>query len=261
MASAFASFTVSRGPCTFQLRTAGSGPPLWYLHDETSAAPGALAGQLAERFQVFAPVVPGFGDSERPEWVETSEDVAHVLLDLVDAVTPDGPLTLVGPSIGGWIAAELAILLGRRVAAAVLVAPAGLYVPEEPPADHWFMHDADRDRTLFADPANKPEITPDEAYANDSMAARLGWNPRLASKRLGHKLHRITAPTLVVWGAEDRLLPPSYAQRWVDLLGNGTAEIVPGGAHFLGIEQCDVVAAAARGFLDRHVATLPEAVR
>lgn len=257
----FTQTTVRASSCELELRTAGTGPALWYLHDEVTQALGAVPAALAERARVLAPVLPGFAGSPRPDWAETAEDVADLVLDLIDEVTPDEPVILVGASVGGWIAANAAIDLGRRVSSLVLVSPAGLFVPEEPPADHWFMLDADRDRTLFADPAKKPEVDTDEQYWNDSMLARLGWSPRLASKRLGHRLHRISAPTLVVWGAEDRLLPPSYAQRWADHLQDAAVEIVPGAGHFPGLEQPAVVNAAVRGFLDRHDANLPEVAR
>jgi pimeloyl-ACP methyl ester carboxylesterase len=249
MSDSFTRRSVVAGPQEVVVREHGSGGALWYFHDEASAAPGPVAEALAERFRVIAPIHPGFADAVRPGWVERAEDLADVYVDAIDAVTPDEPLVLVGSSVGGWIATELALLLADRVSRLVLIGPLGLRVRGAFPADHWFMHDDRRDRALYADPSAKPEISLEEFIANEGMTARMGWNPRLASERIAPRLHRVKAPTLVLWGAQDGLLDPSYAEHWSDAMPDARAALVEGAGHFPVHERPDDVIHAASDFL------------
>ncbi|HEY4279484.1 MAG TPA: alpha/beta fold hydrolase [Conexibacter sp.] len=261
MADSFSRHSVGTGPHEVVVREHGSGAALWYFHDEASAAPGPVAESLAKRFRVIAPIHPGFADAARPGWVERAEDVADVYLGAVDAVTCDEPIVLVGSSVGGWIATELALLLGDRVSQLVLIGPLGLRVPGASPADHWFMHDDRRDRALYADPSAKPAIDPEEFIANEGMTARMGWNPRLASDRLAPRLHRLKAPTLIVWGAQDALLPPLYAERWADAMPAASVAMVEGAGHFPVHEQPEAVSREAAAFLAQHATATAGASR
>jgi pimeloyl-ACP methyl ester carboxylesterase len=261
MSDSFSRRSVDAGPQEVVVREHGSGAALWYFHDEASAAPGPVAESLAQHFRVIAPIHPGFADAARPGWVERAEDVADVYVDAVDAITPQEPLVLVGTSVGGWIATELALLLGDRVSSLVLIGPLGLRVRGISPADHWFMHDDRRDRALYADPTAKPEIALEEFIANEGMIARMGWNPRLASDRLAPRLHRVKAPALVLWGARDALLDPVYAERWSEALPDARHALVEGAGHFPVHERPDDVAREAADFLLAQAATTEGANR
>jgi len=237
------------------MREAGDGPTLWYFHDEVSVAAGALPSALAKRFHVLAPIHPGFGDAVRPDWVEKIEDLADLYIEAVRESAEHGPVTLVGSSVGAWLAAEVALAVYDRVESVVLVSPVGLAVPGSQPVDHWFMRDEERDATLFADPANKPTVPAEEFIANESMTARLGWNPRFASYRLAPRLNRLTMPTHLVWGAEDRLIPHEHRHAWSSMLPDSTESIIEGSGHYPGYERPAETAAAIDQFLNHTLRT------
>lgn len=242
------------------VRSAGTGPALWYFHDEVSVGPGPAAARLAEDFRVLAPIHPGFAGAPRPSWVETVRDVADVYLPMVRSRHKAGtPLVLIGSSLGGWIAVEVALAVYDLDPHVVLIGPLGLSVPGHPPADHWFMTDAERDATLFCDPAAKPEVELEEFIGNESMTARLGWSPRFADRSLLPRLRRLTSPVLTIWGREDRLLPSAHRTEWAVRLPQSTSVLLTRCGHYPVYERPDEVAAAVTAFVARHTA-LPQGV-
>lgn len=222
-----------------RLGSVGKGPSVWYFHDEVSVGPGPVAEALADDFEVIAPIHPGFSESPRPDWVVDVEDVAELYRD---RLVSDEPFVLVGSSVGAWIATELAFLLAESVMHLWLIGPIGLHVQDHPPADHWFQTDAERDAILFSDPAKKPVVEPDEYIANEAMFARLGWNPRLASRRMGPRLERLTVPTTIIWGKEDALIPPEHVVAWQEKLPQAHTITLPDSGHYPVYEQPEVVA-------------------
>ncbi len=211
--------------------TGGSGerPTIVFLHDEESAAPELLAA-LAERGDVIAPIHPGFADEPRPSWVTTVRDIADVDLDALDGAA--GELIVIGSSFGGWVAAELALRIPERIARLILVGPLGLHVAGSEIADHWFRTAEERAAVLYADPANKPEISIPESIANDESMARYGWNPRLTEATLGPRLRRLDRPVELLWGEADAFVPPAFAEAWQSLLPQATTTRVAGSGHF-----------------------------
>jgi pimeloyl-ACP methyl ester carboxylesterase len=218
-----------------------------YLHDEYSTVEAPFLDGLVDELSVSAPVLPGFGAADRPEWVESVRDVADCLLDLVDQLPP-GDLLLAGSSIGAWTAAELALRLGERVTGIVLLAPVGLHVAGAHPSDHWFVPDEERAALLFHDPSRQPEVDIEEWIANDESAARYGWHPRFSDPTLEHRVHRLNARTMVVVGEHDRFVPRLHAERWAERLPKAQLEIVPDAGHYVGYEQPAAVAALLRSF-------------
>jgi pimeloyl-ACP methyl ester carboxylesterase len=230
------------------VREAGRGPTVWYLHDEVSARPGPVAARLTERCHVVAPVHPGFGGADRPEWIETVPDLAdHYLAAVRSFHRPGEPLVLIGSSLGAWIATELALLLTDLAPRLVLIGPLGLFVPGHQPADHWFMTDDERDATLYHDVSRKPGVPLPEFIANEAMTARVGWNPRLASRRLAPRLSRLRAPVLTIWGRQDALLPAAHRTRWGELLPQSASLVLDDCGHYPVYERpVDVAEAITR---------------
>jgi len=242
------------------IREAGSGPTIWYFHDEVSAQPGLMAARLAERFHVLAPVIPGFDGAERPGWAETVQDIADLYLQPVRSRHREGEaLVLAGSSMGAWIAAEVALGLFDLEPRLALAGPLGLFLPGHQPADHWFMTDEDRDATLYHDPSRKPLVSPEEFIANESMTARLGWNPRFASPRLAPRLGRLRFPVLLLWGAEDRLLPTAHREQWARLLPQSATVVLDNCGHYPVYERPREMAAEVTRFVEQH-AQLAEGV-
>jgi pimeloyl-ACP methyl ester carboxylesterase len=212
----------------------GEGEPLLFLH----AAGGAgtwleFHRLLAGGFDVIAPDHPGFGGSEEFAEVEAMDDLVFHYLDVMDRLGLDRP-HVVGASFGGWIAAELAVAAPHRIGSLVLLGPAGLRLPDHPVADLFLMTPEQLVTTLFHDPAAAAALAPAEPdldfvlaqYRDLTALARFSWTPYLSNPKLERRLHRITAPTLVVAPSDDRLIPIAHARRYAELIpGARLAEV------------------------------------
>jgi pimeloyl-ACP methyl ester carboxylesterase len=215
---------------------AGAGEPLIFLH----AAGGAGTWHefhrlLAGSFDVIAPDHPGFGGSDEFTEVEAIDDLVFHYLDVIDALGLQRP-HVVGASFGGWIAAELAVAAPHRIASLVLLSPAGLRLPDHPVPDIFLMPPGQLVATLFQNPPPAPAepAAPDidavlAAYRDQTALARFCWSPYLCNPKLERRLHRITAPALVVSPSDDRLIPVAHGRRY--------AERIPG-ARFAEIADC-----------------------
>src|SRR4051812_12497640 len=207
----------------------GSGPTVVVLHGPTAYSPDAPFLELLGRdASVVAPSHPGFGGSARPDDFDTMYDLVHFYQDFLDTL-PDEQVTLVGCSFGGWLAAEIAVNYGHRLERLVLVDAVGIKGGgrEERDIVHLFnTSPAELGRLAWHDPAKqRPGMLGLgwqqhlEAMADEEIvtAARgwdtlclYAWRPHLFNPRLKRWLHRISVPTLVLWGASDRIVTPSY---------------------------------------------------
>jgi pimeloyl-ACP methyl ester carboxylesterase len=243
--------------CGIAVMRAGAGRPLLLLH---GAADGGHwlphMADLAARHDVIAPEHPGFGASDTPAWLDTIPDLANFYLDLLDQLDLTN-VDLVGFDLGGWIAAEMAVRNARRLASLTLVGAAGIHVPGVAQVDPFLRTDEQRIRDLFHDPARademvkrllRPELE-DIGLKNQTTTARLTWQPRGYDPQLAKWLHRITVPTLLVWGANDRLYPPAYASAYQELIAGAQLVIVPDCGHLPHVEQRHAFVAALEGFL------------
>jgi pimeloyl-ACP methyl ester carboxylesterase len=247
------------GGCRINLRRGGAGAPLLYLHG-ASGAPAIMPfmEKLAASFDVLVPEHPGFGLSDEPEWLENIHDLAYFYLDVLDRLDLRDVL-VVGSSIGGWLALEMAVRSIARLRALVLVAPAGIAVPGVQPADIFLWSPEELVRNLFHDQklaeARLAEpVTPEQvdvALKNRHTTARLGWEPRFHDPFLHKWLHRVTVPVQIVWGENDRILPVPYAHAFKKLLPHAEIEIVPASGHLPQVEHadrfCDGVLRFAKG--------------
>ncbi len=234
--------------CRVNLRRGGSGPPLLYLHG-ASGAPVIMPfmQQLAERFDVLVPEHPGYGLSDEPGWLENIHDVAYFYLDFLKHLELDN-VTVVGSSMGGWMAMEVAVRDASRLASLVLVAPAGISAPGVQPADIFLMSAEELVRNLFFDQrlaeARLAEpVTPealDIALKNRHTTARLAWEPRLHDPFLPKWLHRIDVPVKIIWGKEDRILPVQFLQHFKNLMPKAQTHVVEGAGHLPQAEKPDL---------------------
>lgn len=234
----------------------GQGRPLVYLHSATGEGAGTpLLDQLAESFSVSAPLFPGFGDSEGIDSISDIEDAAFHVLDLLDVLGASPAPVLVGLSLGGWLAAEVATRWPERVGALVLVNPAGLHLQGAPIAEIFGRDPGELAEDLFADqshPLAQVMHQMDELVASgaevpfelvkpvlQSLAAtaKVGWDPYLHNPKLRKRLPRITAPTLVVHGAADRLIPRAHAEVYAAEIPGARLVDVEGAGHLLCLER------------------------
>jgi pimeloyl-ACP methyl ester carboxylesterase len=236
------------GGCKVNLRRGGSGEPLLFLHG-ASGAPAILPfmEKLAARFDVLVPEHPGYGLSDEPEWLDNIHDAAYFYLDFLRALDLKN-LTLVGNSMGGWIAMEIAVRDTSRIKSLVLVSPAGIVAPGAQPADIFLMAPEELVRNLFFDrrlaEARLAEpVTPesiDIGLKNRHTTARLAWEPRLHDPHLAKWLHRIQVPVKVVWGREDRILPVKIADELKRLMPKAQMHLLDEVGHLPHVEKADL---------------------
>jgi pimeloyl-ACP methyl ester carboxylesterase len=241
---------------------AGSGAPVVFFH----GAGGLLADNpfldlLAQRHQVFAPEWPGYGESTGDELLEDMLDFALHGWDLVNALGLSQP-HLIGHSMGGMIAAEMACLAPRDLSRLVLVGAAGLWLEDRPIPDIFAMLPHEIAEMLFVDPARGSALLTGGADLSDmealkdfyiltqrrlSMAGKILFP--IPNRRLSKRLYRLTADTLVLWGAQDRLIAPAYAAQWQALVPRARVQIIDGAGHMLPWEQPQAFADAVTKFL------------
>src|SRR5262245_56789925 len=252
--------TVSVGGIDVHTWVGGEGPALLFLHGA-----GGSRGwrrwmeQVAQHYTVWAPTHPGFGASGDAEWMEGVDDLARFYLWFIDAAGLGRP-HLLGKSLGGWTAAEMASMSPRSVDRLVLASAAGLK-PETGEILDIFYYPLPQLRDMMVhDPKTVPEweelfgrsptaAEADLATRNREMAARLTWKPYMHNARLPHFLPRVTNPTLIVWGREDRLVPVECGEHYRRGLPNSTLAVLERCGHLPPIEQPDIFARLVLDFL------------
>jgi pimeloyl-ACP methyl ester carboxylesterase len=241
------------------VQRSGTGTPAVFLHGSAGVAdwPPYLRA-IAERYAVLVPDHPGFGESDDPDWIRTVDDVAMLYLDLFD--TFPAPVHVIAHSLGGWIAAEMAIRNCTRMRSLTLIAPVGLRVKGVPIADNFIWSPEENARALFVNQALSERMIaaePDEAQTdilirNRFAAAKYGWQPRWYDPTLAHWLHRIRVPVQIIWGDGDKLVPPVYAQHWAEHIPGTRVTSIVQASHLPHIEQPDAVTNATLAFLGEH---------
>ena len=233
--------------CTIHVLRGGSGEPLVYLH---GSGGGGLwlpwMEDLARRFQLTVPEHPGFGRSDMPAWLDGIHDVALFYLDFLAAENLSA-VHLMGGSLGGWLAAEIAMLDPSRLKTLTLIGPAGIHVPGVRKPDLFLWTAEEMARHLYHDPALGDEAAKratdpageDVRMKNVYTVARLAWHPRFYDPLLMKWLARVKVPTLVLWGRDDAVLPVALAKGFVERLPHAELEIVPDCGHLPQVEKKD----------------------
>jgi pimeloyl-ACP methyl ester carboxylesterase len=215
----------------------GEGAPLLFFHGAGTAVGFDFAATWTGDHEVLLPYHPGFGPSPvDPEVHEVRELVPHYLQLLDDLSITQ--VDVVGHSLGGWIAAQLAVHAPERIRRLVLACPAGLRVPEHPTADLFAM----RPEVMLASLTTRPEVLgrPEDMtidsivaqYRENTSLARLIWE-RNYDRSLQRWLCRITMPTLLLWGSQDQIIPVQQARAWESGMPNARTVIVEDGGHLL----------------------------
>jgi pimeloyl-ACP methyl ester carboxylesterase len=256
MAADYSTSAVTVRGCRIRLMRGGSGDPLVYLHGASGANWLPFLQTLSKHFDVIAPEHPGFGESDAPDWLDNIHDLAYFYLDLFDELKLSGA-HLVGNSLGGWIAAELAVRSTQRLASLTLSDAAGLHVPGVKQLDTFLISDEQRLRQFFYDPKKADEMiarvaSPDQedvALKNRATVAKLVWQPRDHDPHLAKWLHRIDVPTLLIWGDTDRLFPKEHALAFEQSIPGAKLVIIPKCGHVPQIEQPDAFVAALESFI------------
>lgn len=241
----------------------GSGSATLILHGESGPLGDAsFVDLLAEQRRVIMPSHAGFGRSSLPPWLDSVDDLVHMYLELAEGLELSD-VTLVGFSMGGWIAAELAVLRPSWLSRLVLVDAVGIRVgrrDERDLADIWAssadellrlsFHDEEVGRA-FLGVEGKTEEQLNIMVRNEESAVIFGWEPYLHNPKLRHRLHRVNVPTLVVWGASDGIAPVEYGRAYAESIPGAQFQVIPAAGHYPHIEQPDQFAAALCGFSER----------
>jgi pimeloyl-ACP methyl ester carboxylesterase len=238
----------------------GEGPALVWLHPANGIVDThPLVDALCERFSVFAPLAPGFTDLAELDDVRNIHELAMRYDDVLEALGLDD-ICVVGHSFGGMIAAELAAHYPRRVKELVLIAPVGLWNDDYPVIDFFAVPVPKLPDVLYADKdvAARDFPPPDEDAEPDvemlvmlvqgmTSVAKFMWP--IPDRGLARRLDRIRARTLVVFGEEDALVPPRYADDFVSGIPAASKVLIPGAGHMVPVERPTEVLEAIDRFL------------
>jgi pimeloyl-ACP methyl ester carboxylesterase len=213
---------------------------------------------LGNQAEVIAPSHPGFGHSPRPAGFDTVYDLVHLYLDVLEAL-PAERVTLVGLSFGGWLAAEVAVKCCHRIDRLILVDALGLKLSDrETPdiLDVFNTSPAEVRRQSWHDPdtwAPNFDAMEDEALVvharNWEALCLYGWQPYMYNPQLPRWLHRITCPTLVLWGASDGIVTPAYGRAYSARIPGARFEVIAEAGHHPEIEQPEALAQHITAFL------------
>jgi pimeloyl-ACP methyl ester carboxylesterase len=232
-----------------QVRRSGHGAPAVVLHHSTGPLWSGFHDALARSVAVSMPDLPGYGRSQRPDWARSPRDEAILVGGLLDALELDR-VHLVGLGLGGWIAAELATMAQARLSTLTLVGAAGVrpragFIHDPLAAGfsdyvHLGFHDKRKFFELFGDPVS------DDLWNlwdfSREMTCRLTWRPWMFSDELAALLPLVRVPALVVWGADDQVVPLDCGHLYAERLADARLEVVPASGHNVDLEHPDELA-------------------
>jgi len=253
------------GDVGVELIERGKGRPILFLH------PGHPAGRidpsarvidlLAQDARVIAPTHPGFGNGPAPRHLTTVDDLAYLYLDLMEKLNLR-ECAVVGVSLGGWIAAEMAVKTTERMSHLVLADSVGIKPGERDTrdiADIYALTDKQLAEIVYADPAKMTPSTKSLPESELTLIARsreatgrYAWTPYMHNPKLKQRLHRVRIPTLVLWGEADRVVKPDYGRALAASIPNARFATIGGAGHFPHLEQPDAFARSILEFLQEN---------
>ena len=237
----------------------GQGAPVGYLAGLAGLPKWpAFADALALERTVIAPSIPGFPGADGHKALDTTLDWIVAMRELLNGADLEGP-PLIGVSIGATLAAEVAAMWPHKVEKLVLVAPFGIYDANEPTANPWAQQGQEfaplfcNDTVAYGDFLRRPNDAdpvewPIVMNRAREASARMMWP--LGDTGIVKRLHRILCPTLLIWGADDRVVPKSYARKFADRIAGPTEILeIPNAGHLVDIDQPAALAEAVLKFL------------
>ena len=235
----------------------GSGPPLLFLDAEDSyGLREPFIEALSRNFRVIAPRHPGFDGQAEPAWLKTIGDLAFFYLEVLEALKL-GPVPVVGASLCGWLAAEIALRNPAAFSTMSLLAPLGLRVPGVPFGDIFVWTPPETVRNTFHDETIVAKVLARDHSPEDVRVAlqsryattRLTWNPRFYSPELMRWTERLRAPTQLIWGEQDMIAPIAVAKAWTEALPNAHLVSLLACGHLPHVEHPHAVAEKIASFI------------
>jgi pimeloyl-ACP methyl ester carboxylesterase len=252
--------TITLAGVDLELWEGGDGPPVLFLHGAGGfRADDPFVALLSQQRHVIAPSHPGFGRSALPDWLDRPDDIAHLYLELL-AQLGHAQLDLIGCSLGGWIAAELASMVPERFRRLVLVGPVGVKLGGRDTLDIpdiFAMPAAAVEKLLYHDPdRHRPDLAKlsDAQLAvmlrNRETTALLAWEPFMHNPKLRHRLHRVRCPALLLRGESDGLISAAYLEGYATLLPHARTATITAAGHVPQQEQPAAFVDAVLAFLN-----------
>jgi pimeloyl-ACP methyl ester carboxylesterase len=235
------------------------GPPLLFLHGLHGFSGNEPAYHaLAQRRRVIAPLHPGYGTSDRPDWLDSVGDLAHYYLDLLEELDLQDT-TLVGSSLGGWIATEMVTRRPARIGRLVLVDALGVRVGAPTDRDVADIFAITRERVnelMLHDPSNAPPPTTEMSTETlerrmraEESNAMYGWKPYMHNPKLRRRLHAVSIPTLTIWGQADGIVDVEYGRAYARAFPHADFEVIQGAGHYPHLEQPDQFVSVVEAFI------------
>jgi pimeloyl-ACP methyl ester carboxylesterase len=242
-----------------EVRTYGTGAPLFLLAgEEQLEVDSPFVNELAKNHKVIMPSPPGFGVSGRPDWLTNPDDLAYIMLDLMEKLGIENA-PVVGCSLGGWIAAEMATKDDSRFSSLTLIGAYGVKIGgpyDVDIQDLWVQHPAKVTAMKWRDVekskrdyASMTDAQLSVIARNTETFARFCWEPYMHNPKLKHRLHRIATPTLVIWGENDGVATTAYGKAYAGLIEGAKFTTIPEAGHYPQIEQPEAVLKALNAFL------------
>lgn len=237
--------TVTIAGSAMHLARAGQGAPVLVLHHDIGTLDRTdFYDALASRFEVLVPHHPGYGKSERPEWMRSVRDIAVCHRWLLSELGLSNA-SLVGLGYGGWIAAEMATMAPDDPHRLVLVGAMGVKPSEGFIMDQALFNHLEYTKAGFHDSAAYAAAFGEEPPTDlvveweicREMNFRIAWKPYMYSQTLPHLLGAVTAPSLVVWGDDDRIVPRNAGDIYMDRLPNARLETIKSCGHYVDLEK------------------------
>jgi pimeloyl-ACP methyl ester carboxylesterase len=247
-----------------EVEMSGNGPALVYLHGPWGLPPDrSFVARLAEACTVYAPRHPGTtpGDESAVHALTGWLDLVVYYGELFDRLQLAASFALVGHSFGGLVAAECAAAMPERLSKLALIDPVGLWRDDNPVKNWMVLRDDERRPSLFADPqgavAQAFFATPADANERAAVLAPFVWAQACTGKfvwpvpdrGLKNRMHRIAAPTLLVWGDNDRIISSAYAEAFAKGIQGARVKLIAKAGHLPHLEQSEAVVKAVLDFL------------
>jgi pimeloyl-ACP methyl ester carboxylesterase len=236
------------------LEQQGEGRPVLLLHGGGGPpSMGPLPSALAEDFTVIAPVHPGFAGTPRPQWYDGIDDIALTYLQLIEQRDLSDVL-VVGSSIGGWIASEMAVREHQRITGTVLLNAVGINVDGIELANFFSLTPQQMMAYSFHDPANAPnpaqlpQAAQDIQAANAATLAVYAREPYMHDPKLRQRLALVPTPVAVIWGESDQIAPEPYGRAYAASFPHSSFQPIPQAGHLPHLEQPQPVLGAIRSF-------------
>jgi pimeloyl-ACP methyl ester carboxylesterase len=238
----------------------GSGSPLLVLLSEEAAfeRTSPFIQELAKTHELIIPQPPGFGNSERPDWIGNPDDISYIYLDIVEKLGLKN-IPVLGLSFGGWIAAEMAVKDDSFISKLVLVNPIGVKIGgpfDRDIQDIWTLHPTKVAELKYYDTdfgkrdySSAPEAEVTIVARNLESFARFCWEPYMHNPKLKVRLPRIKVPTQFIWGENDGMTTAAYGKAYSQQIPGAAFVTVPKAGHYPHIEQPAAVLQQVTNFL------------